>query len=55
MGSVVIVAVPLETDVSMVEVLVPVMPVIRIVLVPVPIDSAVDVVKVVVPVPSVLV
>jgi hypothetical protein len=48
------VAVPLYAGVGMVDVLVPVMPVIRIVLGPVPIDSSVDVVKVAVPVPRVI-
>jgi len=48
------VAVPLDTDVGTVDVLLGVTLVIRIVLVPVPIDSAVDVVKVAVPVPNVI-
>ncbi len=48
------VAVPLDTDVGTVDVLLDVTPVVAIVFVSVPIDSAVDVVKVVVPVPRVI-
>jgi hypothetical protein len=48
------VAVPLDTDVGTVDVLVGVMSVVAIVLGPVPIDSSVDVVKVAVLVPRVI-